>query len=168
MHVLNVEILTRHEGWERRLLPKTYFMWHLGTVWVTRVTWWKEAVHADHRKHGHSSQQGAQLHHSATPHEGAVALITQDHCDHHFDIRQSQNKGCPGEHLCGGEGIMKRFLSFRVAQTCRWYSRWRRRRRHLRPRAGDTDSGPPCSLNKLQLCCQVLWELPSTTEICSI
>lgn len=70
-----------------------------GAFCVARVSGWKVVIHTDQRKHGHSSQQRAQLHYSSTPHEGAVAFITEDHPNNHLHIGQGENKEDPGQHL---------------------------------------------------------------------
>lgn len=70
-----------------------------GTPCVANIARLKESVDADQREHGQSPEHGAQLHHSPTPHEGAVAFIPQNHPDDDLNIGQAQNKQDPGQYL---------------------------------------------------------------------
>jgi len=91
------------------------------TSGVARVPGWEEAVHADHGKHGHGSQQGAQLHYRSAPHEGAVALVSQDQADDHLHVGESENKQDPGQHLVeGGKPINISMTEWGV-----WGTQWR-------------------------------------------
>lgn len=177
-------MLHRHQkSWMSLSLSRLYIQslrLHSGTSCVARVSWWEEAVHADYRKHGHRPQQGAQLHHSATPHEGAVALVAQDHADDHLHIGQSENKEDPGQHLWSRWRWV--FTSWGLLMLCCcWFlsiQKWREQRLavysqwwyHLRihsPAAG-MDSALPCPLYRLQPHCLLVWAPPSAAGTCEV
>lgn len=153
---------------------------HSGTSCVAWVSWWEEAVHADHRKHGHRPQQGAKLHHSAAPHEGTVALVAQDHADDHLHIGQSENKEDPGQHLwsrwrwvftSSGLLVLRCFWFLSIQkwrkQSLAVYSQWWHHLRTHSPAAG-MDSALPCPLYRFQSQCPLVWGSPLAAETCEV
>lgn len=177
-----MEMLRLHrKSWKLLSLSCLYIQslcLHSGTSCVAWVSWWEEAVHTDHRKHGHRPQQGAQLHHSAAPHESAVALVAQDHADDHLHIGQSENKEDPGQHLWSrwgwvltSSGLLMLccfwFLSIQKwrKQSLAVYSQWRHRLRIHSPAAG-MDSALPCPWYRLQSHCLLVWASPLAAETC--
>lgn len=148
---------------------------HSGTFCVARVARGKVAVHADHREHGHSPQQGAQLHYSPTPHEGAVALVTQDHPDDDLHVGQGENKDDPGQHLWSTRGWIMSYSHQRFSiDSCFCTngdvtvdSQWGHLLRSHWP-SGDMDSAPPWPLCRPPLHCPSPWEPPWPAEICEM
>lgn len=72
-----------------------------GALQAAEVRRREEPPHVDQREHEQSSEQGTQLHRRPTPQEGAAAMVSQDHAQHHLDIAQTANEKHPRDHLQG-------------------------------------------------------------------